>query len=85
MASRDDPERNAEFAKSLNANFPVLSDPGGQTAKAYGVVARLRGTRRWTFYIDPDGIIRSIDRKVSVSDHGETIAKKLAELGFPRE
>ncbi len=85
MASLDTPEKNAEFAKSLDANFPLLSDPEGSAAKAYGVVGLLRPwARRWTFYIDSEGVVRYVDKDVSASDHGRTIAAKLAELGFPR-
>jgi peroxiredoxin Q/BCP len=42
MASLDPPERNAEFARLLGANFPVLSDPGGAVAAAYGVASEKR-------------------------------------------
>ena len=85
MASRDTPEKNAEFASSLGANFPLLSDPNGSAAQEYGVVSTLRRwPRRWTFYIDSDGVVRYVDKDVSASDHGRAIAAKLAELGFPR-
>jgi peroxiredoxin Q/BCP len=40
--------------------------------------------RRWTFYIDRDGIIRLIDKKVSVESAGQDISRRLAELRFPR-
>jgi peroxiredoxin len=39
MVSLDPPERNREFADSLGAGFPVLSDPDGKAARAYGVLA----------------------------------------------
>ena len=37
-ASCDDAETNARFAKSLELDYPILSDPGKDVAKAYGVV-----------------------------------------------
>ena len=85
MVSLDDPDKNRQFAESLGAKHVVLSDPEGRAAKAYGVTA-LGGlyARRWTFYIDPDGAIREIDKDVDVETAGQDIARRLGELGFPR-
>jgi len=85
MVSLDDPEKNQEFAESLNAEQVLLSDITGEAAKAYGV----RGfgglfAKRWTFYIDREGVIRKIDKNVNVGSAGQDIAGHLAELGFPR-
>ncbi len=83
-ASCDTPETNAQFAKSLDADYPILSDPTKTVARAYGVVHANRALpERWTFYIDPKGIIRAIDRQVNIQAHGEQIARKLAELKVP--
>jgi peroxiredoxin Q/BCP len=86
MVSLDKPERNRAFAKELGSAHVLLSDPTGAAARAYGVSA-LGGlyARRWTFYIDRDGIIREVDRDVQVESAGQDIARKLAELGFPRK
>ncbi len=85
MVSLDEPARNREFAESLAAKQVLLSDPSGLTAKAYGVTGPGGGyARRWTFYIDSEGVIREIDRDVRVESAGQDIARKLAELGFPR-
>ncbi len=84
MVSLDPPEKNKEFAESLGANFPLLSDPQGTAAKAYGVLGMTRlFARRATFYIDPAGTIRHIDKDVKVQTHGGDVARKLADLGFP--
>lgn len=84
MVSLDDPAKNLEFAESLDGNFPLLSDPEKQAAKAYGVLA-LGGfwAKRWTFYIDFEGVIRHIDKDVSPATAGQDIAKQLAVLAFP--
>lgn len=88
MVSLDEPERNREFAESVSASFVLLSDPGKENAKRYGVlVAGGLYTRRWTFYIDLSGdeaIVRRIDKKVDPSTHGEDVVRSLEELGFPR-
>ena len=85
MVSLDSPERNAEFARSLSGNFPVVSDPSKLTAEAYGVLGSGgSAARRWTFYIDSEGIIRKVDRDVRPETAGADLARTLAELGFPR-
>jgi len=84
MASLDDAERNREFAESLGVDFPILSDPEGEAARAYGVLAPGGDyAQRSTFFIDAAGVIRYIDREVSPDSHGADIATRLAELGFP--
>jgi len=85
MVSLDDAEKNRAFATSLGADLPVLSDPDGRVAKDYGVLA-LGGlyARRWTFYIDPAGVIRKIDKAVSPDTAGADVVRTLEELDFPR-
>ena len=86
MVSLDQPEKNKEFAESLDAAHVLLSDPGKEVASAYGVTA-LGGlyARRWTFYIDRDGVVREIDKEVNVETAGQDIAKKLGALGFAKK
>lgn len=84
MVSLDPPERNREFARSLGLAFPILSDPGGLVASAYGVRSESGGyALRVTFYIDRAGVIRRIDRSIDAANHGAEIARALAELAFP--
>lgn len=78
----DDPETNRKFAESLGLDYPILSDPGKETAKAYGVLDSGYASRH-TFYIGKDGHILFVDRKVNASTAGDDVAKKLAELGIP--
>ncbi len=84
-ASTDAPEKNKRFAESLEADFPILSDPDGKVAEAYGVRMPLVGVAsRRTFYIGKDGRILDIDSNVKAATHGDAVAKRLAELGVPR-
>ncbi len=85
MVSLDSAEKNAEFAKSLEAKHVLLSDPTGEAAKAYGV-SGLGGffAKRWTFYIDEAGVVRAIDKNVKTATAGQDIARKLGELGYSR-
>ncbi len=84
MASVDTPEKNAEFAKMENANFPLLSDPGKQTAAAYGVLGPRGLALRWTFYIGPDRKILFIDKDVKPASAGIDLAAKLGELNVKK-
>ncbi len=85
-ASVDNVEDNTRFAESLDLDFPILSDPTKETAKAYGVVHDGRPlAQRWTFYIGPDGKILAVDQQVQAAQHGEDIARKLAELGVKKK
>ena len=74
---------NTNFAKSLDADYPILSDPSKETAKKYGVVSGIWPLpRRWTFYIGKDGKILKIDKDVSPSKDGANAAMTLKELGI---
>ena len=78
----DDPEKNKKFGESLGLDYPILSDPTKETAKAYGVVHQDRQVaERWTFYIDKSGKIAAIDKSVKTAEHGKDIAARLKELG----
>jgi peroxiredoxin Q/BCP len=82
-ASVDVPDNNKKFAESLNCDYPILSDADKSVAKAYGVVHQGRPVpERWTFYIDKEGIIRAIDKKVVTAKAAPDVAAKLKELGI---
>ena len=85
MASVDELEGekgNQAFAAAHNADFPLLSDPSKETAKAYGVLNERGFTNRWTFYIGKDGKIQAIDKDVAqrLATSAEDMAAKLGEL-----
>lgn len=84
-ASCDDAETNGKFAKSLDLDYPILSDPEKNTAKAYGVVHEGRANpERWTFYIDKDGVIKEIDKKIRTAQAGPDVVAKLKGLGLSK-
>ena len=63
------------------ADFPMLSDPTMETARAYGVVAGERTTAsRWTFYIDKAGKIAAIETAVRPATSAEDMIARLDEL-----
>jgi thioredoxin-dependent peroxiredoxin len=84
-ASVDLPETNRQFAQSIGADYPLLSDPERKVAAAYGVIGLgMPGALRWTFYIGRDGRILHVDKQVSTTTHGRDVARRLAELGIAR-
>jgi peroxiredoxin Q/BCP len=84
MASVDPLEDNQGFAAEQNADFPLLSDPGKEAARAYGVLSDSGFARRHTFYIGPDGRILAIDRDVKPATAAQDMAATLGELGVAR-
>lgn len=64
------------------ADFPILSDPTKQVAKAYGVLND-RGMANRSFYIGKDGKILAIDKAVKPETSAQDMAAKLKELGVP--
>ena len=84
-ASVDTAEQNEKFAKSLNCEYPILSDPDKSVATAYGVLNSQRGmAQRWTFYIDKDGVVREIDKKVNTKTAAEDVAATVEKLGLTK-
>ena len=73
---------NKKFAESLHLDYPILSDPDKTVAQAYGVMSPRGFANRWTFYIDKDGTVREIDKKVKPDQAGADIAAKIKELGL---
>ena len=82
--SLDPPETMRDFAASLGIDYPILSDPDGAVARAYGVLGRTGFPGRTTFFIGSDGRILHIDRQVRLRDHGRDITDRLAGRATPR-
>jgi peroxiredoxin Q/BCP len=80
-ASVDDADTNKKFAESLSVDYPILSDPTRETARAYGVLNDRGMANRWTFYIDKEGKVAQIDKKVNTETHGKDVAAELKKLG----
>lgn len=57
--STDPPEAQQRFAEQLAAPFPILSDPQGEAARAYGVFDETsRRANRAVFVIGQDGVVK---------------------------
>ena len=79
-ASCDKVDLNVKFAKKLDLDFPLLSDPDKKVATAYGILSKFGFSKRVTFIIGADGKIAAIEDKVNVGTHGADLVKKLKEL-----
>ncbi|MEM8497562.1 MAG: redoxin domain-containing protein [Pseudomonadota bacterium] len=81
MASVDPLADNIGFAKQQKADFPLLSDPEKEVAKAYGVLSAGGYAKRHTIYVDKQGVVSKIDRSVKPASSAQDMAATLAVLG----
>lgn len=81
--STDSSGRHGAFAARHRLTFPLLADPDGTVAAAYGALRRLgpwRWARRCTFIIDPAGRVAQTFTRVRVRAHSEAVARALEAL-----
>ncbi len=81
--SLDDVDSHRDFASRYRLPFPLLADPGGEVARAWGALGGfwpIRYAKRHTFIIDPRGRIARVWRKVRPASHGAELLDALAEL-----
>jgi peroxiredoxin len=68
--SMDDLDTQKRFAQSLNLPFPLLADPKGEMAEAYGVKGGAYANRT-TFVVGPDGnVIKVVEGKDALDPTG---------------
>lgn len=82
--SLDDVGSHKKFADKHRLPFPLLADPEGTTADAYGVKTRMFGmkvAKRQTFLIDPDGNIAKHYESVKPATHSAEVLVDLKLLG----
>lgn len=78
--STDGVESHERFAANNELTFPLLADPDGKIAKAYGVLRETGRAARATFLIGRYGTILHAWPKVSITGHADDIMTKLDEL-----
>jgi len=72
--SMDDLDTQKRFAESLKLPFPLLADPEGKVAKAYGVFNEGHASRV-TFVIGKDGtILKVLEGKDAIDPSGALAA-----------
>jgi thioredoxin-dependent peroxiredoxin len=81
--SLDTPEKHAAFAQAHQLPYPLVSDRDAKIATAYGV-SRLGGwlpTKRVTFVIDKQGVVRKvIQSEFSIDRHIDEAIETLRRL-----
>ena len=79
--SFDDVASQAAFAKAQKLSYRLLSDPDGGVANKYQVAMGGRPfAQRVTFVIDDEGVLRAIERKVDVTNHGSDLMDLIEDL-----
>ncbi len=83
--SVDSAASHAKFIAKHALPFPLLVDEDRAIVEAYGVWAekslygkKYMGTERVTFIIGPDGVLKSVLRKIKPGDHAEVVLAALA-------
>ncbi len=77
--SADDVADQAKFKKEHQLNFTLLADPKDDVINLYGSKMPIMSmSKRWTFIIDPDLKIRSIEKDVDPAVDALKTAEKIA-------
>ena len=82
--SKDDQNSHQKFKAKHKLNFTLLSDPSGETIKAYGAWGKKmfgkEGILRKTFLINPEGEILKTYGRVTPLGHGDQVINELKKL-----
>lgn len=85
--SKDSIASHKKFAEKYSLPFPLLSDEEGKVVEQYGVWQEKKfmgkkymGIARYSFLIDPDGIIKKVYEKVRPEQHAEEVIEDLKSL-----
>lgn len=87
--SGDDVASHEAFAEKYDLPFPLVADPDHEVLNLYGVWGernlygnKFMGTKRTTFLIDEEGVIRHVFKRPKTGDHtAEIFAKFEAATG----
>lgn len=85
--SQDDVDSHEKFAQKYDLPFPIAADPEHEILERYGVWQQrsmfgntFMGTKRTTFLIDEDGMIREVLKKPKTKDHAREVLEKFRAL-----
>jgi thioredoxin-dependent peroxiredoxin len=74
--SVDTVEDEKKFSEMYGFQFPLVADPTGKIAEAYGVLRSTGGAKRVTFLIGADGhVVRVIDSNIPGNHVGAACSK----------
>ncbi len=79
--SADTAEAQAAFHKNHNLNFTLLADPDAKVIEQFGSrMPILKMSKRWTYIIDPELKIRSLEKDVDPAKDADRVAKQIQDL-----
>ncbi len=79
--SIDSVKDQADFHQAQKLNFTLLADEKGEVTQKYGSkMPIINMSKRWTFVIDPDLIIKDISHDVDPATDSLRVAKIIEEL-----
>lgn len=85
--SNDGVESHEEFARKYELPFPLLADPDHEILEAYGVWGErsmfgntFMGTKRTTFLIDEEGVVRDVIRRPDTENHASEVLEHWRSL-----
>ncbi len=85
--SGDDETSHERFAEKYDLPFPLLADTDHDIMERYGVWGEKNfygkksiGTKRTTFLIDGEGIVRHVFKRPKTGEHAEEVLAKRDEL-----
>jgi peroxiredoxin Q/BCP len=77
--SVDDTDSHSRFAREYNLDFPLLSDTDKEVSRKYDALSSYGVSKRHTYVIDRQGIVRKIYTEVDVSRHPEEVVRFVRE------
>ncbi len=78
--SVDDIDSHKSFKQEQNLNFPLLADTSKEVSKTYSGLSSYGMSKRVTFVIDKNGIIKKIFPDVDVNEHYKDIIDVLGKI-----
>ena len=70
------------FGQQGNYGFPILSDADHAAAAAWGCLRETGLSERYTFLVDANGVIQTVNRNTSPQAQGQDLLKMLADAGL---
>jgi thioredoxin-dependent peroxiredoxin len=85
--SDDPPEKHAGFSEKYELPSPLIADTDRKVLQAYGAYGeknmygiKRMGTKRTSFLIDPDGVIRHVFKRPKTGEHAEEVMGKVESI-----
>jgi peroxiredoxin Q/BCP len=79
--STDSVQALKDFHSKYHLTFTLLSDENGKITEAYGAKMPLINiSKRWTFIVDPEGLVRDINTDVDPAADAAFVAKRIQDL-----